>query len=137
LPHGFELAAKVPLLWIFDPPRDRVEVARVTVEHQGVDADFLQVPDRSLQRHLRVIRHVNVTEDADDPGGVEHVRLPRLGLTRRHGKRLASLARCPLRCSRELAAAIRAVHAELRADAAASLLERDGTVGLLDQPASQ
>jgi hypothetical protein len=47
-----DLAAKVSLFRVFDPPAYRVEVARVAVQDQRVDANGFEMAYRRLQRYL-------------------------------------------------------------------------------------
>jgi hypothetical protein len=128
-----DLAAKVSLFRVFDPPRDCVEITRVAVQDQRVDANGFEMAYRRLQRYLAVKRHVDIRQDADDAGGLKHVRLPLLCLARWHRDALAWLACGSLRRWLTTLSAL----AKLSTYAIACLLERDGTVCFFHQPPCQ
>jgi hypothetical protein len=119
-----DLAAKVSLFRVFDPPAYRVEVARVAVQDQRVDANGFEMAYRRLQRYLAVKRHVDVRQDADNAGGFKNIRLPLLSLARWHRDALAGLACGSLRRWLTTLSAL----AKLSTYTIAGLLKRDGTV---------
>ena len=65
LPRLLQLASEVPLPRVFGEPRDRVEVRRVSVQHQGRELLPLEMLHGRRQGDLGVVGDVDVRQDAD------------------------------------------------------------------------